>query len=284
MPELRSRGLRIVYDVIGDSIGDGDGDAAGTSDATHNHPPVVFLHGLSNHRWSWAPQLATVTAQGRRAVLVDLPGHGQSDPVTGTTTAMDLAGDVAALLDHLGEAQAIFCGLSLGAMVTLQLLVDHPERVRAALVASTGPSLVFPGARALVEGWNTLWRSENGPVRRLDATWSFLTTLQYRVSPSGEAFRDSWRKVLRGVDGEALASIATGLLEFDATPGLASVGVPVVVVGGQHDALATPDVVRLTGRLIPASRVEIIPGAGHLVNLERPDLFNRLLARLLDDC
>jgi 3-oxoadipate enol-lactonase len=267
MPDIRSRGLRITYDVIGDGIADG--------------PPVVFLHGLSNHRWMWAPQLATVTTAGYRAVLIDLPGHGRSDPVTEPTTTVDLAHDVVAVLDHLGEAQAVLCGLSLGAMVALQLLVDHPDRVRAALVASTGPSLTFPGAAGQIAGWNELWRSENGPVRRLDATWSFLTTLQFRTSPTGKAFCDSWRAVLRTVSGEGLAGVATGLLQFDTTASLQSVRVPVLVVGGQHDSLAGPDIIRVTASLIPGSRVEIVTGAGHLVNLERPDAFNRLLAGFL---
>jgi 3-oxoadipate enol-lactonase len=166
-------------------------------------------------------------------------------------------------------------------MVTLQLLVDHPDRVQAALVASTGPSLAFPGAAGQIAGWNELWRSENGPVRRLDATWSYLTTLQFRTSPTGKAFCDAWRAVLRSVSGEGLACVATGLLQFDTTAGLASVRVPVLVVGGQHDSLAGPDIIRLTAGLIPGSRAEIVTGAGHLVNLERPDAFNRLLAGFL---
>ena len=102
MPVLRSRDLGIVYDVVGSG------------------PSVVFLHGISNHRWAWAPQIATVTQLGFRAVLVDLPGHGESDRVVGTTTTSDLATDVVALLDHLGEREAIVCGLSLGDMVNLE--------------------------------------------------------------------------------------------------------------------------------------------------------------------
>jgi pimeloyl-ACP methyl ester carboxylesterase len=84
VPVLRCRGLRIVYDVVGDG------------------PSVVFLHGISNHRWAWVPQIATVTQLGHRAVLVDLAGHGQSDPVVDTTTTGDLAADVVSLLDEVG--------------------------------------------------------------------------------------------------------------------------------------------------------------------------------------
>ena len=263
VPVVTSRDLRMVYDVVGDG------------------PPVVFLHGISNHRWAWAPQIATVARLGHRAVLVDLAGHGQSDPVVETTTTGQLANDVVSLLDELGEAQAVVCGLSLGGMVALQLLVDHPDRARAALVASTGPMLTFPGAAEIIGSWNELWRSENGPVRRLDNTWPLLTTERFRDSAAGRAFYDSWRRTLSGVSGESLAAVATGLLQFDVTAELPSAHTPVVVVAGEFDRLAPPDMVRSVADLIPGSRLEVVADSGHLVNLERPDVFNTILSDLL---
>jgi 3-oxoadipate enol-lactonase len=166
-------------------------------------------------------------------------------------------------------------------MVALQLLVDHPERVRAALVASTGPMLTFPGAAELIQSWNELWRSENGPVRRLDSTWPFLTTEPFRDSLAGRAFFASWRRTLTDVSGESLAAVATGLLQFDVTGQLPSVRAPVFVVAGEYDRLARPDMVRTVADLVPGSRFEVVGDSGHLVNLERPDAFNDVLAGLL---
>jgi 3-oxoadipate enol-lactonase len=63
--------------------------------------PVVLLHGMSNHRLAWAPQLDALAAAGWRAILPDLAGHGRSDPVTERTTTEDLAGDVVAFNELL---------------------------------------------------------------------------------------------------------------------------------------------------------------------------------------
>jgi pimeloyl-ACP methyl ester carboxylesterase len=139
MASYAARGLRLRYEQAGGGR------------------PVVLLHGMSNHCLAWAPQLDALAAAGWRAVLPDLAGHGRSDPVTERTTTEDLAGDVVALLDVLEVAAAPVCGLSLGGMVTQQLLVDHPERVTGALVVSAGTNLTFPAAEQVIASWKAIW-------------------------------------------------------------------------------------------------------------------------------
>jgi 3-oxoadipate enol-lactonase len=109
----------------------------------------------------------------------------------------------------------------------------------------------------------------------------FLTTETFRDSPAGRAFYDSWRRTLSGVSGESLAAVATGLLQFDVTAQLPTVRVPVLVVAGEHDHLAPPAMVRSVADLVPGSRFEVVADAGHLVNLERPHVFNTTLSDLL---
>jgi pimeloyl-ACP methyl ester carboxylesterase len=139
MASYTARGLTLRYEQAGDGR------------------PVILLHGMSNHCLAWAPQLDALAAAGWRAVLPDLAGHGRSDPVTERTTTEDLAGDVVALLDVLEVAAAPVCGLSLGGMVTQQLLVDHPERVTGALVVSAGTNLTFPAAEQVIASWKAIW-------------------------------------------------------------------------------------------------------------------------------
>ena len=139
MASYTARGLTLRYEQAGDGR------------------PVILLHGMSNHCLAWAPQLDALAAAGWRAVLPDLAGHGRSDPVTERTTTEDLAGDVVALLDVLEVAAAPVCVLSLGGMVTQQLLVDHPERVTGALVVSAGTNLTFPAAEQVIASWKAIW-------------------------------------------------------------------------------------------------------------------------------
>jgi 3-oxoadipate enol-lactonase len=263
MASYSARGLTLRYEQAGDGR------------------PVILLHGMSNHCLAWAPQLDALAAAGWRAVLPDLAGHGRSDPVTGRTTTEDLAGDVVALLDVLEVAAAPVCGLSLGGMVAQQLLVDHPERVTGALVASAGTNLTFPAAEQVIASWKAIWLAPDGPRKRLEATWEGLASPAYRDSPAGRAFYASWWRLLGEVSGQALAAVADGLLSFDVTEALAGVGVPVLAVAGEHDRLATPEMVEQVAASVPGGRLEVVEGAQHLVNLERPDRFNELLLGLL---
>jgi len=263
MPQYTTRGLRLNYEVVG--VG----------------RPLVLLHGLSNFALSWAPQLGGLVARGWQVVLPDLAGHGRSAPVTRATTTQDLAADVLTLCDHLGLDRAALCGLSLGGMVAQQLLVDHPERVAGVVVVAAGPHLAVPGAEAMIASWNELWRSENGPVRRLEATWPLLTTAPYRSSPHGQAFYEAWRQVLTGVSGPALAHVATGLLAFNVAAALPHVAVPLLAVAGEQDRLAPPAMVRAVADVVSTARFVAIPEAGHLVNLEQPATFNTLLHEFL---
>lgn len=262
MPEYTSRGLRLRYETVGEGR------------------PVVLLHGLSNHCLAWAPQLDALAAADWRAILPDHAGHGLSATVAEPTTTGQLAGDVVALLDALEVPAAPVCGLSLGGMVAQQLLVDHPERVGGALVLSTGPLLTFPGAAQMVASWTELWLSEDGPRRRLEATWPVFTSAEYRDSPAGRAFYASWRRLLGGVRGESLAAVAAGLLSFDVTAALPAVTVPVLAVAGEDDPgrAAAGGAGRGPG---PRRPLRGRRRARHLVNLERLDRVNELLLDLL---
>jgi 3-oxoadipate enol-lactonase len=188
---------------------------------------------------------------------------------------------VVALLDTLEVRAAAVCGLSLGGMVAQQLLVDHPERVTSALVASAGSNLTFPRAEQMVASWTAIWLAPDGPRRRLEATWEGLASEAYRTSPPGRAFYASWWQLLGKVSGHALASVAAGLLSFDVSVELPKVQVPVLAVAGEHDRLAGPPMVRQVAAQIPGARFEVIGDVQHLVNLERPDRFNELLLELL---
>jgi 3-oxoadipate enol-lactonase len=263
MAEYASRGLRLSFEEIGTGR------------------PLVLLHGITNFGLTWAPQLGLLTSLGWHVVLPDLAGHGRSAPVTAPTTPQELAADVVALLDQLHLDRAVVGGLSLGGMVVQQLLVDHPERVAGAVVAAAGPTMAFPGEAARIAAWRELWLSANGPIRRLEESWPHLTTEAYRTGPHGQAFYATWRQVLGGVSGQALAYVAEGLLTFDVIAGLPQVTVPVLAVAAEQDRLVSTERVSAIADLVPGARAATIPAAGHLMHLEQPATFNALLAEFL---
>jgi 3-oxoadipate enol-lactonase len=240
-------------------------------------PAVVLLHGFTNYGLAWAPQLPALVPAGYRVILPDLHGHGASQPATAPCTVASLGADVAELLDHLGAGPAILCGLSLGGMVAQQMAVDHPGHVAGIIVANSRAAFSGPDMAAMVDGWVGLFQQENGPVRRLEATWPSLVNDAFRNSASGRAAFDAWSRVLARVSGTSLSHVARGMTEFDLRGRLASIGVPALVISGEHDRLFSPAAAQEIAREIAGSTHEMISGAGHISSLDSADRFNRLL-------
>ncbi len=152
---------------------------------------LIFLHGILLDTQMNRRLASDLVATGNRVVLLDLPGHGQSDkPRHASVHRIDsYAHYVVALLDHLGIEQAIIGGVSLGANVSLQVAAQAPERVRGLLIempvlewAVPGAALVFlplllgvhyaaPVVRAVA------WLARRVPRTRIGPVDSFITTL-----------------------------------------------------------------------------------------------------------
>jgi 3-oxoadipate enol-lactonase len=242
---------------------------------------ILLVHGFTNYGLSWAPQLAALVHSGYRVIIPDLYGHGASSPATALSTVSDLAADMVGLLDHLGAGPVVVCGLSLGAMVSLQMAIDQPNRVASIIVANSRSSFTGPENTAMVDAWIDLLLQEDGPLKRLRATWPTLVNDEFRESAQGRAAFDAWARVLATVQGSSLCHIAKGMTQFDLRGRLAAIRAPALVISGENDRLFSPDHGREISDQIAGSRCSVIPGAGHLSSLDSSDQFNRLLLDFL---
>ena len=196
---------------------------------------ILLVHGFTNYGLSWAPQLAALVHSGYRVII-----PGASSPATALSTVSDLAADMVGLLDHLGAGPVVVCGLSLGAMVSLQMAIDQPNRVASIIVANSRSSFTGPENIAMVNAWIDLLLQEDGPVKRLRATWSTLVNDEFRESAQGRAAFDAWARVLATVQGSSLCHIAKGMTQFDLRGRLAAIRAPALVISGEDDGLFGP--------------------------------------------
>jgi pimeloyl-ACP methyl ester carboxylesterase len=228
--------------------------------------PLVLLHGgVQSIDLSFAgliPQLV-----GRHRVIgVELQGHGRTADIDRKSTSTALAGDVVALLDHLGVDRAHVLGFSLGAAVALELAVAHPERVR---------SVVPISEPVRQDGMHEELRDP-----ALHATSSRMPTAQdfadmqetyARLSPHPEHFTEFMTAQAQN------AAELTGWSDEQ----LAGITAPVLVVIGDHD-FVTVEHGALMKRLIPGAQLAVLPGTTHMTATKRIDLLVPLLAAFLD--
>jgi pimeloyl-ACP methyl ester carboxylesterase len=127
--------------------------------------PVVLIHGLlASAKLNWdIPGITAALAKDYRVIALDLPGHGGSDkPETPDAYGVQMAEDVALLMDHLKIKKAHLVGYSLGGMITIKFLTLHPDRVISATVGGMG--WVRDEGRNLGLGDRVPTRDDPGPI------------------------------------------------------------------------------------------------------------------------
>ncbi|MDO8150668.1 alpha/beta fold hydrolase [Isoptericola sp. b408] len=227
--------------------------------------PVVLLHGSRTSRTMWRRQLATLAAAGIPAVAPDLPGHGAR---RGTRFTLD--GAIATVRDAVDDVggRALVVGLSLGGYVGIEHRARHPEQVAGLVAASCSTDPASP----LRAGWLVL-------ARRIE-----------RWGDSGAHLNDTFVRAL--VDPESAVDLAAGgfaldvmgdVLEevgrIDVREALRRADSPVLLVNGQWDHFRGQErsllaAARSTGA---DARLVVVPRAKHLVSLDAPVAFSRVL-------
>lgn len=244
-------------------------DAAGAGLA------VVLAHGLGGSARNWRPQLRALRPD-RRAVAFDARGHARSEAPHGPGAYRlgELVGDFARVLQAEAPEAAVVGGLSLGAAVALELALLHPERVRGLVLAS------YPAPRAAAVEFADAIESEGlaaagarfawGPGSGLDAAGAGLVRA---------GFLEHAPHAITGLLRECIAALPepTAL-----EPRLRRFARPVLVVAGERD-VGSLAVCRRLAAALPDARLEVVPDAGHVVNLARPDAFNAALLAFLHD-
>ena len=167
-------------------------ESAGTAlygDVLGEGSPIVLLHGLTATRRYVVMGSRQLPKRGYRLIGYDARGHGESDPAPQRSAYeyADLAGDLAAVLDHLGIERAAVAGASMGAHTGLAFALAHPERV-SALVKIT-PAFDGTDREGEFEGWDALADGlEQGGVD------GFMEAWRPNVDPSAGARRPRWSR------------------------------------------------------------------------------------------
>jgi len=240
--------------------------------------PIVFLHAfpLTNEMWQ-----SQMEALPKYSVLApNTRGFGASSPFESTPSTSQMARDLNDFLNALKiEEPIVLCGLSMGGYTALSFAREYSSRLRA---------LVLCDARAEADDDETRAKREiNIQLVREKGSHA----LAERMVPVllGEAARkENPELVARVVEWGSAQEPSTlvAALEAlrdrpDATAWLTKIKVPTLLVFGEEDALAPPFVIETLKNGIANSKLEIIPRAGHLSNLEQGEKFNAVLLEFL---
>jgi pimeloyl-ACP methyl ester carboxylesterase len=231
MPSFHNGAVEIAY------LDEGEGD------------PIVLVHGFAsskNVNWVYPTWVSELRKNGRRVIALDNRGHGESaklyDP--GQYSIPTMAGDVLALMDHLGIPQADIMGYSMGGRMTAWLGLNEPQRLRSAILGGIGVG-------GLIEG--------TGPGENVAVALE-APSLDDVTDPVGRTFRafaDQTRS-----DRKALAACLRGTRDLMKKEEAARIDVPVLIAVGTTDDVAGS--ASALGKIIPGSEVLDIPNRDHM--------------------
>jgi 3-oxoadipate enol-lactonase len=261
---------------------------------------AILLHGVGGGREGWRSTGAALAAAGWRVLAADQPGYGLS----GSIQPYDLVGMARAVQQliewagkTLGAPPALVVGHSMGGMVAQELHAAAPQCVRGLVLASTSPAF---GSKA--GDWQTQFlQSRFAPLdagvgmaglaaQLVPAMWgSASTSVAASTDPSvaadsvasfaHAAAQSAATALMAGVPEATYRAAVSALVAFDRRAALAQITVPTLVITGEEDRTAAPEVARRMAEKIAAAELALLPHTGHLLMLEQPQAFD---AALLD--
>jgi 3-oxoadipate enol-lactonase len=242
--------------------------------------PIVLLHeGIADRR-VWNREFPLL-ARDHRVVRYDLRGYGGSTPATSEYSPVR---DVLALLDHLGLKQPLIVGPSVGGKIALDLTLAYPGRVGALLLIAPGYSGMdydqVPGGKATFERDETLSKAavDAWAAGKLEEATEQLRQL-WASSLTGGSL-DLFRTMVRDNAKEVFEERSGRYETREGGPAAArlkEIRVPTLILVGDRDNPAMPHCANFLGRGIAGAKVQLVPGADHLLNLSRPDAFDTAL-------
>ncbi|MCC7046418.1 MAG: alpha/beta fold hydrolase [Alphaproteobacteria bacterium] len=239
--------------------------------------PLGFLHGIGGGPGLWRAQFVAFGAT-HRCIAWEMPGYGHT-PLMPETSFSALAEALGRLMDRAAMPAAQVVGHSMGGMVALEFAARCPARVQ---------SLVLSGSSAAFGGSTGAWQAEFIAKRTkpLDEGKGMAGIAPGVVDgllgdQPDPAARATAIAAMSAIPEAAYRAALQCLVTFDRRDALAGLAMPVLLLAGQRDTVAPPELMKRMQAKIPGAQYVELPQAGHLANIEQPQAFNAALGAFL---
>lgn len=234
--------------------------------------PVLLLHGVGMRSEAWEPQIHALASRFR-VVAVDLPGHGESDPLPLNALLPDFVDWAARVVGALATGPVNIVGHSMGALIASGLAIEQPALVRRLALISTVHRRSDAARRAVANRAALISAGSEDARAPLDRWFSC----------EQQVLRESVGTWLRDIDRKSYATAYHAFAKGDAhyADRVANIQCPVLALTGAEDINSTPQMSRSLVAEVARGEVEIIAGERHMVSLTSPGAVNAALSRWL---
>jgi 3-oxoadipate enol-lactonase len=241
--------------------------------------PLILIHGYPLNRRMWEPQLGALSDIAR-VIVPDLRGHGGSEIVPGINTMDEMAKDIKELIESLDiEEPVILVGFSMGGYISFAFYRHYPNLVKGMILAAT---------RATADTIETKVNREEAAAIAHEKGSEAITEMQLpkMLSPLTKDTKpevvELARKIMVETPTQTIVADLRGMINRqDSTSSLQDITCPVLILHGSDDQFISVEEINLMQNNLENSRIKTIPEAGHLINIEQPELFNQAVREFI---
>ena len=259
MSSILVNGIEVEYQIFGEG------------------EPLLLVHGLGSCGKDWELQ-TSVFSDRYQVIVYDVRGHGMSEKPRGPYSVPLFAKDCAALLQSLGIEQVHVVGISMGAMIALQLSIDFPHLVRSLVVVNIGAELIIRSFKDFYQFWQRLLIIRLVGMRRLGKVLS----KRLFPKPEQENLRKLFVERCAQNDSRAYRDTLKGLVGWSVTDTLHQISCPTLIVAAEYDYTPLHEK-QIFLEQIPNVQLAVMENAHHGAPMEKPEEFNQLLASFLSN-
>ncbi len=257
--KIKANGIVINYDVSGPP----------------NAPWLILSNSLATNLHMWDGTAADMN-DAYRVLRYDQRGHGETEAPPGRYKFETLVADVIALMDALGIERAHWCGISMGGATGMLAVQKHPDRFNRLAICDT-PGMATP---AVAEQWEARIANaqKNGMQAELESTinrWFPPETVK-----ANPPHLDILRRMILATPVNGFCGCSAALAEHNFRAGMKTVKNPILYMTGEKDAHNATIMAEMQ-RELPSAKLVILPGAGHISNMDRPAAFTKALREFL---
>jgi pimeloyl-ACP methyl ester carboxylesterase len=268
-----------------------EGISVAFTDVGQGEPALLLIHGLGSYLPVWQRNLDALSRE-HRVVAIDLPGYGKSSKANYEYSMAFYARVVDRVIEALHLSRVVLVGHSMGGQIAMTHALLRPGRAEAlVLAAPAGFERFGPGEGAwLAEAVDKDYVARSAP----EAIYANVAVNFSRMPAEARFMVDDRLRVIGGPDflayAYAVARSVYAMIHEPVADRLPSIQVPVLVVFGEEDRMipnpilhggSTRAVAESGVRQLPRARLVLIPHAGHMLQFERPDVFNRAVLEFL---
>jgi 3-oxoadipate enol-lactonase len=241
---------------------------------------VVFIHGVGGSARAWQPQAETFRAAGYAPLALDLPGYG-GRPAIDRIDFEEFSEDVEVQIAAAGLVRPVLVGHSLGGMIAQTMLRRKPDGYQAVVLVGTSPAFGKPDGDfqkkfvadrlAPLEAGKTMPELAAGMINEI---------IGPAPDPQGKAIAIA---SMASAPASTYKACVEAIVTFEERANLGQISVPVLCLAGEFDKNAPPSMMERMAGKIPGAKFVLLPGLGHLPNLEDPAAFDAAVLTFLRD-